>query len=303
MFYWLKLSSYKIQHGYYAQACDYWAQRGLCKYLTGSGNLPSVLNDKIMSISCVRGPPPSGTVVTSCSRVGHWVTVKPMRPDSKFFEVRKYSNKHDKKLFSGVTTGSQAQLSSLDERWFAAFAPQPFELRVINDAGQAGPWKLCTSNTPIGLDIDMSGAVERISGDFFIDLSGDGDIEHFVEWFAPTEGILIDTTIPIVNGTITGHHLFGDLGGTYTNGFAKLKEHDGDGDGEIDGIELEDFAIWTDANSNTKLDDGELSTLASHGIVALSTFQKKLVSNATLSDGSSMYMEDLVFATYSAKKV
>lgn len=118
----------------------------------------------------------------------------------------------------------------------------------------------------------------------------------FLYQFAPTEGILIDTSHDILNGVITGQHLFGDQGGTYADGFEKLEEHDDDEDGIISGVELDGFMIWTDANSNTILDDGELSTLESHGIVALHTMHSDMVSYADLEDGSKMRMEDLWFS-------
>jgi len=45
--------------------------------------------------------------------------------------------------------------------------------------------------TPIALDVDESGAVERINGDFAFDMNGDGVDEVLMQWFAPTDGILI----------------------------------------------------------------------------------------------------------------
>jgi len=121
-------------------------------------------------------------------------------------------------------------------------------------------------------------------------------METLNEWFAPTEGILIDTAYPIVDGAISGLHLFGNSEG-FTDGFAKLHSHDENVDGAVEGAELNGFAIWTDRNSNTKVDDGELSTLDSHGIVSLSTFHESYVSSAQLEDGSTMYMEDLWFSS------
>jgi hypothetical protein len=88
----------------------------------------------------------------------------------------------------------------------------------------------------------------------------------------------------------------GNMGGAYLDGFEKLATHDLNGDGVVSGDELNFLAIWTDANSNAKLDDGELSTLASHNIVALNTAHTNLQSTVILSDGSSLLMEDLVFA-------
>jgi hypothetical protein len=151
--------------------------------------------------------------------------------------------------------------------------------------------------TPLGIDLDRSGAVEAIRGEFVIDITGDSFVETLEDWFAPTEGILIDTSFNgLQNGIVTGQHLFGNMGGAYLDGFEKLATHDLNGDGVVSGDELNFLAIWTDANSNAKLDDGELSTLASHNIVGLNTAHTNLKSTVILSDGSSLLMEDLVFA-------
>ena len=149
--------------------------------------------------------------------------------------------------------------------------------------------------TPLGIDLDHSGAVEAIRGEFIIDITGDAFAETLDEWFAPTEGILIDTSLGLENG-INGQHLFGNMGGAYLDGFEKLATHDLNGDGVVSGDELEFLAIWTDANSNAQLDEGELSTLASHKIVSLNTEHTNLKSSVILSDGSSLMMEDLVFS-------
>lgn len=149
--------------------------------------------------------------------------------------------------------------------------------------------------TPIGIDLDNSGAVEAIRGEFVIDITGNHFPETLDEWFAPTEGILIDTTVGLENG-INGEHLFGDMGGTYDDGFEKLAEHDDNEDGFINGQELEGLAIWIHANSNAQLDDGELSSLADHGIINLNTKHKFLKSFVTLEDGSILLMQDLFFS-------
>jgi hypothetical protein len=151
--------------------------------------------------------------------------------------------------------------------------------------------------TPLGIDLDRSGAVEAIRGEFVIDITGDSFVETLEDWFAPTEGILIDTSFNgLQHGIVTGQHLFGNMGGAYLDGFEKLATHDLNGDGVVSGDELEFLGIWTDTNSNAKLDDGELSTLASHNIVGLNTAHTNLKSTVILSDGSSLLMEDLVFA-------
>ena len=149
--------------------------------------------------------------------------------------------------------------------------------------------------TPIGLDLDGSGTVEAIQGEFVIDITGDHFPETLEEWFAPTEGILIDTSYGLENG-INGQHLFGDMGGTFKNGFDKLAHLDSNGDSVLSGEELGGLALWIDANSNAKLDEGEISSLESYGILNISVKQKYMKSFATLTDGSVMVVQDLFFS-------
>lgn len=147
--------------------------------------------------------------------------------------------------------------------------------------------------TPIALDIDQSGAVENISGQFAFDMNGDGIDENLMQWFAPTDGILIRKDF---GADISGEHLFGDTGRKYNNGFAKLSLEDVNGDGELVGKELDGLAIWTDRNSNTLVDDGELSSISSHSIEKLSLEHYKYAARATLNTGKTMLMRDVMFS-------
>lgn len=178
---------------------------------------------------------------------------------------------------------------------FRSYDSQPFHLRFVDRYGNPGPWKKCVNYTPIALDIDKSGAVEVIQGEFVIDITGNGEAETLEEWFAPTEGILIDTKHGIDGGIITGHHLFGDMGRTYVDGYEKLELLDTNGDGVVSGAEMDGLAIWIDANSNALLDAGEMSTLESHEIVSLGVVHEDFISQATLKDGSTIMMEDKWF--------
>ena len=146
--------------------------------------------------------------------------------------------------------------------------------------------------TPIALDVDSSGAVESIVGDFAFDMDGDGIDENLMQWFAPTDGILIYKDFGKV---ISGEHLFGDTGKKFSDGFAKLSVEDVNGDGVLAGKELEALAIWTDRNSNTVVDGGEISTLESHSIEKLSVEHYKYSARASLSTGKTMLMRDLLF--------
>ncbi len=57
----------------------------------------------------------------------------------------------------------------------------------------------------------------------------------------------------------------------WENGYHALAALDDSGDGELTGAELRGVAIWQDANQNGSSERGEVRSLASFGIVALST--------------------------------
>jgi hypothetical protein len=146
--------------------------------------------------------------------------------------------------------------------------------------------------SPIGLDIDQSGAVERMDGIFYFDIDGHGEKKYLKEWFAPTEGILFDANIP---GEMSGQHLFGDQGGMYKDGFDKLSRRDTNDDGQLTEDELSGLSIWIDANSDARLQKDEISSLGSHGIASLSTSHTRFISTADLSTGETIATEDLWF--------
>ncbi len=146
--------------------------------------------------------------------------------------------------------------------------------------------------TPIALDINLDGSVDKIMGAFVFDINGDGMNETLTEWFGPEEGILVHGDL---DQPLNGEHLFGDMSGLYADGFSKLATLDADQDGYVAGDELAGLAIWTDRNSNAQLDNGELSTLASHDIEQLSAEHYRYATRATLGNGESMIMRDLWF--------
>lgn len=106
-----------------------------------------------------------------------------------------------------------------------------------------------TVGSPMALDVDGSGLFERVSTEVAFGLDADGEAETLTEWFAPTEGILIDTRI---GDELTGADLFGDQGGPWADGYAKLARLDANADGWVDGAALERPALWIDANGNVK---------------------------------------------------
>ena len=176
-------------------------------------------------------------------------------------------------------------------------------LQFVSKRGPGG-WNTCTYS-PIGIDVYETGHVDRIFGEFTINIDGDyesgtggnGD-EELNEWFAPNVGILVHD--PPADGVVSGKHLLGDMGGVYPDGYAKLATFDDDHDGVVNGAELDLFHIWIDANENAHLDDGELHGLSDFNIVGLSTKHDchRSVAYVERDDGSidEIVTEDLWFS-------
>ena len=102
--------------------------------------------------------------------------------------------------------------------------------------------------SPIALDLDNEGRIQRVAGDYSVDLDSDGIKETLSQWFAPGAGILVTAD---ASGQISGEHLFGNVAGVYADGFAELATLDADKDGQLTGVELAKLAIWNDRNSDT----------------------------------------------------
>ena len=144
--------------------------------------------------------------------------------------------------------------------------------------------------SPIALDLDNKGRIARLSGSYQVDVDGDGIKESLREWFAPNAGILVTADAA---GQISGKHMFGNVPGVHTDGFAELATLDTNKDGQLKGDELSQLAIWNDRNSDTIVDEGELSTLAQHKIIALAVTHYKYMARATKANGQSVLMEDV----------
>ena len=144
--------------------------------------------------------------------------------------------------------------------------------------------------SPIALDLENNGRIARILGQFSVDIDGDGTEESLQEWFAPSAGILVTAD---AEGKISGEHMFGNVPGLYEDGFSELATLDSNGDKQLSGIELAGLAIWNDRNSDTQVDEGELSSLADNDIVSLALSHYKFMSRASKSDGKSILMEDV----------
>jgi hypothetical protein len=184
---------------------------------------------------------------------------------------------------------------------------QGFKLRYVSKNGP-GEWNSC-KYSPIAFDLNGNGVVEMVTseGGYQIDITGDGDMEHLKQWFAPQEGILIDAhneegQEDFENGIITGDHMMGDMAGQYTDGFAKLATYDANCDDKLTGEELDGLFIWVDKNSNMVLDSDELFELGDFNIVELNVIHDDLKSHAVLADGSEMLMQDLWFDEYGSRR-
>ena len=156
------------------------------------------------------------------------------------------------------------------------------------------------SGEPITLDTTNTGKITtarnewlRHSPEFYpefaskFDFTGDG-IPDNCEWVADNPDALL--CMP-VKGQINGvTELFGDLGG-YANGFDKLSVLcDKDGNGIVEGEELNGLMLWVDSNRNGIADAGELKTLESYGITKFYTDHKNFVGKYETSDGQTHTM-------------
>ncbi len=144
--------------------------------------------------------------------------------------------------------------------------------------------------SPIALDLENRGRIQRVAGSFEVDLNNDGIKEALGQWFAPSAGILVTSD---AKGQISGHQLFGNVPGVYTDGFDELSRLDANDDGELTHGELTNLAIWTDLNSDTIVDEGELSELGDHSIVSLALNHYKFMARAAKSNGDRILMEDV----------
>ena len=125
---------------------------------------------------------------------------------------------------------------------------------------------------PLILDLndDGTGTVSAASGVMF-DMDGDGTPES-VGWATPDDGLLavdLDGSGAIENGRELFSEVFED--GTHANSLEALRTLDSNGDGIIDASDerFADIKVWKDADSDGVTDDGELLSLADHGIASI----------------------------------
>ncbi len=77
--------------------------------------------------------------------------------------------------------------------------------------------------------------MQRLVGNYEIDMDGGGIAEPLGQWFAPSAGIVIKAR---VTGQIGGAQMFGNVPGVYADGYKASAVLDSDKDGELTGGEL-----------------------------------------------------------------
>jgi hypothetical protein len=176
---------------------------------------------------------------------------------------------------------------------------------------QIAVWQVSTLRTisPLLLDLDGDGAIQASGGQWlphqkthkermaFFDFHGD-KFPVLMEWPGPQDGILCH---PKQDGSIDGTRLFGTATG-FKDGFEALRVKDSNNDGKISGTELDGLAVWTDANSDARPQDGEVKSLADHRVTELSLKHKKYVASYQR-DGKSYRMFDWWPQTFELNRV
>ncbi len=131
--------------------------------------------------------------------------------------------------------------------------------------------------SPIVLDLDRDGKLQASAGKWMphvdsfdktrvalFDFHANG-FPVLTEWVGPQDGLLVR---PHADGSVDGSCLFGTFGG-FQNGYEALRTLDVDGNGQVQGAELQGLKVWQDGNSDAIVDNGELLTLDELGITSL----------------------------------
>ncbi len=123
-------------------------------------------------------------------------------------------------------------------------------------------------SSPLVLDLNGDGLnlTDADHGVYF-DINGDGAVDK-TGWVAKEDGLL--TLDKNHNGLIDGQsELFG---GATVDGFTVLAQYDQNADGVIDSKDAvwKDLTVWQDANQDGVTQDGELTSLDSHGFTSIS---------------------------------
>jgi len=162
--------------------------------------------------------------------------------------------------------------------------------------------------SPIVLDMDGDNRLEASNGEWLthgyknarlaeFDINGDNFVE-LTEWVGPNDGLLI---VCKKGEEVNANSLFGEAGG-YKDGFEKLSLLDVDNNKQITGDELKTLSVWQDKNSNAKIEDGELATVAELGITSISINHEGLVASF-VQNGTTKKLWDWFPAYFRAKQM
>jgi hypothetical protein len=143
------------------------------------------------------------------------------------------------------------------------------DLQSRRDKLRAMPRPITPIAIPLSDSIDPFKVTDPVARVRF-DADGSG-LRREWTWITPDAGWLVYDADD--RGTITSAlQWFGNA--TFwlfwSNGYEALRSLDDDGDGKLEGAELKHLAVWHDRNRNGISEPGEVSSLATHGIVALS---------------------------------
>ncbi len=180
---------------------------------------------------------------------------------------------------------------------------------------QRSRMKTCVSRpiSPVALDLNGDGHIgvtgettaragnrENTGRTVAFDMYGDGQPQQ-MEWFSGDgDGILIDNRDGLAMRQMNGTRLFGDQNGRFGSGYEQMQLLDINGDQILSNAELSGLELWID-NGDAVVQDGELHSLAGHGIQSISTHMSMLNgmmrSTAVRHDGSHIMTEDVWFST------
>ena len=145
-----------------------------------------------------------------------------------------------------------------------------------------------TNSTPISITYLLNGTpttvqLNTVAPPIALDLNGDGHVDFLstaagvafdygsgkvsTAWVGPKDGILVNDANH--DGKVSGNEIVFATNGSDLDG---LKAYDTNHDGKLSSADagFANFAVWQDANSNGKVDPGEMTSLMARGITSIS---------------------------------
>jgi hypothetical protein len=186
------------------------------------------------------------------------------------------------------TDPSRPDNERLFRRWYVIGAAATGEVRVSSDGCHQTTILDCWCESeiyaeqnwsPIIIDVSKLGKPDTLAGtwkkhppksglpDFALtrsfDLDGKG-LKRW-EWVGSKAGLLVYSSSGVPT-EITGKDLFGNVtwGQNWKDGYEPLQTLDEDGNGSLEGKELELLYVWLDANTNAQADKGEVKPVSDY---------------------------------------